>query len=106
MRRTTGIAVVAALLLAGSATAGAASASVVRDENVAKPASGQQDRHGLPAVVVRVNQQGFLPAETKWATLLAPARLGSTRYRLVDAQGHVRFRGTVPSSPVGSWNAH
>jgi endoglucanase len=54
---------------------------------------------------VRVNQQGFLPAEDKQARLMTTHRVPGLRFRVVDAAGRTRLRGRVPSRPVGRWNA-
>src|ERR1700712_5630787 len=55
--------------------------------------------------VVRVNQQGYLPGETKVARLMTSRLVEDARFRVVDAQGHTRLRGTVPTRPAGRWNA-
>ncbi|MDX6371343.1 MAG: endoglucanase, partial [Nocardioidaceae bacterium] len=52
---------------------------------------------------LRVNQQGWLPAETKSATLMSSQPLGRTTFVVVGKQGRAYLRGTVPSSSVGSW---
>jgi endoglucanase len=55
--------------------------------------------------VVRVNQQGYLPGETKLARVMTTRPVQGERFRVVDARGRTRLRGTVPSRPVGRWNA-
>ena len=64
--------------------------------STAGPASG----------VVRLNQQGYLPGETKLARLMTTRPVDGERFRVVDAQGRTRLRGTVPTRPVARWNAH
>jgi len=63
--------------------------------STAGPASG----------VVRINQQGYLPGETKLARLMTTRPVDGERFRVVDAQGRTRLRGTVPTRPVARWNA-
>ena len=53
---------------------------------------------------LRVNQQGWLPRETKTAMLMAPRRIGRTTFAVVGKRGRVFLRGTVPSAPAGSWS--
>src|ERR1700759_4953769 len=56
--------------------------------------------------VLRVNQQGYLPGETKQARLMTTRRVQGERFRVVDSHGRTRLRGAVPSRAVGRWNAH
>ena len=53
---------------------------------------------------LRVNQQGWLPRETKTAVLMASERLGHTTFSVVGKHGRVFLRGTVPSVPAGAWS--
>jgi endoglucanase len=57
------------------------------------------------SALVRVNQQGYLPGETKEARLMTARPVRGARFRVVNAQGHTRLRGIVPTRPVGRWNA-
>jgi endoglucanase len=53
---------------------------------------------------LRVNQQGWLPRETKTAMLMASRPLGHTTFAVVGKQGRVFLRGTVPSGAAGTWS--
>ncbi len=53
---------------------------------------------------LRVNQQGWLPRETKTAMLMASDRLGHTTFAVVGKRGRVFLRGTVPSVESGAWS--
>ena len=53
---------------------------------------------------LRVNQQGWLPRETKTAVLMASRPLGHTTFAVVGKQGRVFLRGTVPSGAAGTWS--
>jgi endoglucanase len=71
-------------------------------------ADGDGVHHRQPTPVtafVRVNQQGWLRHETKQAILMASGPLGHTTFAVVGHRGHVVLRGTVPSTPVGSWSS-
>ena len=46
---------------------------------------------------LRVNQQGWLPRETKLAALMTSGPIGATRFTVVNDGGEVVLRGTVPS---------
>ena len=88
------------LVVAGVALAGGSFACTTTVPSEATPAS-------VPAAgVVRVNQQGYLPGETKQARLMTTRAVRGERFHVVDAQGRTRLRGTVPSQPVARWNAH
>ena len=54
--------------------------------------------------VLRVNQEGWLPGERKTAALMASVPLVHTTWTVRDKHGRVVLRGTVPSSPAGTWN--
>ncbi len=56
-------------------------------------------------VELRVNQQGWLPHETKIAMLMASDRLGHTTFAVVGRHGRVFLRGVVPSDPAGAWSS-
>ena len=88
------------LVVAGVVLAGGALACSPAQPSDATPDSASA------AGVVRVNQQGYLPGETKQARLMTTQRVQGARFRIEDAQGHTRLQGTVPSRPVGRWNAH
>ena len=53
---------------------------------------------------LRVNQQGWLPRETKAAMLIGSRPLGHTTFAVVGKQGRVVLRGAVPTDPVGTWS--
>ena len=55
--------------------------------------------------VVRLNQQGYLPGESKVARLMTTRPVQGERFRVVDTKGRTRLRGSVPSRPAGRWNA-
>jgi endoglucanase len=54
---------------------------------------------------VRVDQDGWLPHETKLATLMASRPLGRTTFTVLDRHHAVVLRGTVPRTPLGSWSS-
>src|SRR3954447_19547621 len=70
--------------------------------------SAQTDQPGdAPAplrAALRVNDQGWLPRETKQATLMTSRPIGATTFAVVGHHGKVFLRGTVPSEPVGRWS--
>ncbi|MGA8247000.1 MAG: glycoside hydrolase family 9 protein, partial [Nocardioides sp.] len=71
--------------------------------------SSAADRAAIASSVsgpqIRVNQQGYLPHETKPAMLMAQGPVDHGTFRVVDGSGHVVLHGRVPSTPVGSWNS-
>src|SRR3978361_2587034 len=87
------------LVVAGVVLAGGSRAATPTPPSHAASASGPVSG------VVRVNQQGYLPGETKHARLMTTHVVRGARFRIVDAQGHTRLRGTVPTRSVGRWNA-
>jgi endoglucanase len=87
------------LVVAGVALAGGSLAWTA-------PPSGAARVSGPVSGVVRVNQQGYLPGETKQARLMTTRAVQGARFRVVDARGRTRLRGTVPTRSVGRWNAH
>src|SRR3954462_5830679 len=89
------------LVVAGVVLAGAALAWPTARPSDASPASDPVSG------VVRVNQQGYLPGETKakYALLMTTRPIHDERFSVVDAQGSTRLRGTVPARPVGRWSA-
>src|SRR4051812_17794156 len=66
--------------------------------------AASSSEQGVPPAVLRVNQQGWLPRETKLATLMSARPIGSTTFTVVGDHGRVVLRGTVPSRPDGSWS--
>ena len=87
------------LVVAGVVLAGGSLAWTTAPPSDATPASDPVSG------VVRVNQQGYLPGETKQARLMTTRPVQGARFRVVDARGRTRLRGTVPARPVGRWNA-
>ena len=87
------------LVVAGVALAGVSLACTTAPRSDATPVSDPVTG------VVRINQQGYLPGETKQARLMTTRAVEGERFRVVDAQGRTRLRGTVPARPVGKWNA-
>jgi endoglucanase len=57
-----------------------------------------------PRALIRVNQQGYLPGETKQARLMAPGPVDHGTFVVTDRAGHVVLHGRMPTSPQGSWN--
>ena len=51
-----------------------------------------------------MNQQGYLPQETKKAILMAPRAVRHGTFEVTDRNGHVVLHGRVPSASTGSWN--
>ena len=54
---------------------------------------------------IRVNQQGYLPQESKRATLMAPRADRHGTFLVTDRTGRVVLHGRVPSVSAGSWNS-
>jgi endoglucanase len=90
--------------LVATASAGAmvATLATAQPSTGATPTTrgGRATVHGL----LRVDQQGYLPFETKPVRLMAAAAAGSTAYVVRNGAGHVVLRGRVPARPVGSWS--
>src|ERR1700709_2855282 len=86
------------LVVAGVALAGGSLACTGPLPSDATPASDPVSG------VVRVNQPGYLPAESKHARLMTARPVQGARFRVMDAEGRTRLRGTVPTRPVGRWN--
>jgi endoglucanase len=60
-----------------------------------------------PAVsgVIRVDQAGYVPGESKLAYLMTTARAAGPRFTVVDANGRSVLTGTVATKSRGAWNA-
>src|SRR3954447_13896530 len=58
-----------------------------------------------PTGVIRLNQQGYLPQETKQARLMAPGLVTGGTFTVIDHAGHVVLHGRVPEMPSGAWNS-
>jgi endoglucanase len=69
------------------------------------PTSPAHSAAQKPKAELRVNQQGWLPGESKTATLMSSRPLGHTTFTVVGKRGRAFLRGTVPSSSVGSWGS-
>ena len=54
---------------------------------------------------VRVDQVGFAPGESKYAYLMATARVGKAGFAVLDAAGRQVLTGQVDAASRGSWNA-
>jgi endoglucanase len=57
------------------------------------------------AGLVRVNQVGYLPGDTKQAYLMTPAAVTGAHFAVVNAAGHTVYTGTVGRTSRGTWNA-
>jgi endoglucanase len=55
---------------------------------------------------IRLDQLGYLPAESKHARLMTARRVGNERFVIVDSTGQVVLRGRPSVTPVGTWNTH
>jgi endoglucanase len=88
-----------ALLVGLALTALAVITSVAT--GVSRPKIGAGANRGL----LRVDQVGYLPGETKIAYLMAVGRLSGERYRVVNAAGATVASGAVTAHSRGSWNA-
>ena len=55
--------------------------------------------------VIRVDQVGFAPGESKHAYLMTKARVGKASFTVVNAAGRAVLSGTVGATSRGSWNA-
>ena len=71
----------------------------------ASPPPPPRAHAGRSAAQIRVNQQGYLPQETKRATLMAPGAVRNGTFVVSDATGRVVLHGRVPARSTGSWNA-
>ncbi|HJP75024.1 MAG TPA: glycoside hydrolase family 9 protein [Pseudonocardiaceae bacterium] len=54
---------------------------------------------------LRVDQVGYLPADTKIAYLMASASVSGEKYQVLNASGAAVAGGTVSGTSRGSWNA-
>src|SRR5262245_29105881 len=68
------------------------------------PAAPTSSAPAPPRAEVRVDQHGWLPHETKTATLMASRPLRHTTFAVVDRHHRVVLRGTLPSTPDGTWS--
>jgi endoglucanase len=59
----------------------------------------------VTAGLIRVDQQGYLPDETKLAYLMAPAKVGAASFRVINAAGTTVLTGAVGSESRGRWNS-
>ena len=80
------------LVVAGVVLAGGSLAWTTALPSYAAPASDPVSG------VVRVNQQGYLPGEAKQARLMTTRAVRGARFRVVDARGRTRLRGTRAGS--------
>jgi endoglucanase len=87
-----------ALPVALALTALAATTSVAA--GVSRPKIGAGANRGL----LRVDQVGYLPGDTKIAYLMASGPLSGERYRVVNAAGATVASGAVTAHSRGSWN--
>ncbi|MFJ1793187.1 glycoside hydrolase family 9 protein [Kitasatospora griseola] len=55
--------------------------------------------------LIRVDQAGFLPGETKQAYLMTSGAVSSASWSVVDSTGATVRTGTVGATSLGSWNA-
>src|SRR3954466_15284625 len=58
-----------------------------------------------PTGVIRLNQQGYLPQETKQARLMAPGPVTGDTFTVSNDAGQVVLHGRVPEMPSGAWNS-
>src|SRR5438105_2961500 len=58
----------------------------------------------VPRGLIRLDQQGYLPSETKQARLMAPRAVSRVTFVVTDGAGHVVLHGRVPTAPAGSWS--
>src|SRR4051794_6927752 len=58
----------------------------------------------VPRGLIRLDQQGYLPSETKPARLMAPRAVSRVTFVVTDGAGHVVLHGRVPTAPAGSWS--
>src|SRR6266536_450737 len=56
------------------------------------------------AGLVRVDQVGYLPTDTKVAYLMAPATVTGAKFAVVDSTGATVLSGSVSGTSRGSWN--
>jgi endoglucanase len=87
-----------ALLVGLALTALAVITSVAA--GVSRPKIGAGANRGL----LRVDQVGYLPGDTKIAYLMASGPLSGERYRVVNAAGATVASGAVTAHSRGSWN--
>src|SRR5690349_490579 len=55
--------------------------------------------------LIRVDQAGYAPAESKQAYLMTTAPAAGLRFTVVDAKGHAVLTGKVAATSRGAWNA-
>jgi len=55
--------------------------------------------------LVRVDQGGYLPGETKQAYLMTTGAASGVKYAVVDAAGSTVLSGSVSGTSRGSWNS-
>jgi endoglucanase len=55
--------------------------------------------------VLRVDQDGFLPTDAKYAYLMASAPLSGETYQVVNSSGATVLAGSVTTDSRGSWNS-
>ena len=68
---------------------------------------GATGRPALAATtgLVRVDQGGYAPAESKQAYLMTAGKVGGEHFAVLDAAGRTVLTGAVGGTSRGSWNA-
>jgi Glycosyl hydrolase family 9/Cellulase N-terminal ig-like domain len=57
-----------------------------------------------PAGLIRVDQVGYLPGDTKQAYLMVQSPVGNVSFAVVNAAGHTVLSGHVSGTSRGAWN--
>src|SRR5438046_2187774 len=60
--------------------------------------------HAAAPGLVRVDQVGYLPGDTKQAYLMVAAPVRAAGFAVVDAAGHRVLAGRVGATSRGAWN--
>jgi endoglucanase len=74
----------------------------------AQPSAGSERTGPITTVrpQIRLDQLGYLPAESKHARLMTARRVSHERFVIVDPTGRVVLRGVPSVTPLGAWNTH
>ena len=87
------------------ATAGCATLALALAPALAGASAAPGAPVAPPSGEIRLNQQGYLPRETKQARLMAPGVVTGGTFAVTDGTGQVVLQGRVPATPTGSWNS-
>jgi len=89
----------------GVAAAGCAALALALAPALAGAAATPVTQVAPPTGEIRLNQQGYLPQETKQARLMAPGPVTGDTFTVSNDAGQVVLHGRVPEMPSGAWNS-